>query len=113
MNLTKNNLPTRKESELRFVAILKQHGKPVTREDAAKLTGYSTHHAGKYLCKLKQLGILESEKTRRGAAYVVSGSPPEPIPVIVRGTQVDKLAGIYVPPIWHIRAGAGELRRAA
>lgn len=113
MNLTKNNLPTRKESELRFIALMKAHGKPVTREDAAKISGYSTNHAGKYLCRLKQAGIFESEKTRRGTAYTISGSSPEPIPEITQSYQINKFAGIYVPPVWHIRAGAGELRRAA
>jgi len=113
MILTKNNLPTRKESELRFIALMKAHGKPVTREDAAKISGYSTHHAGKYLCKLKQAGIFESEKTRRGTAYTIASSQPEPIPEIAHGFQINKFAGVYVPPVWHIRAGAGELRRAA
>jgi hypothetical protein len=112
MQLIKNNLPSRKESEVRFISILKEHGFPVTREQAAKLTGYSLHHAGKYLCHLRAMGILTSEKVKGETRWAISGASPVVIPTIARGNQINKLAGVYVPPVWHIRAGAGELRRA-
>ena len=77
MQLNKNSLPSRKESEARFISILKEQGHPVTRERAAKLTGYSLHHAGKYLCHLRAMGILTSEKVKGETRWAIASDSPD------------------------------------
>ncbi|MDD0837866.1 hypothetical protein PSQ40_04710 [Curvibacter sp. HBC61] len=89
---------------------------PFTIEQAIQLTGFSESITRRSLTQLKDQGKLVTTRKGNITTFRLPKLKPEDrpfMPAITPGQLINKLAGLYVPPRVHIRAGAGELRGRA